>query len=110
MLNGVTQLALTKIDVLDIFETIKVATKYKMASGLETDQLPYDLRQDNCSPILEAHVGWQTALHDATDFDILPDAAKNYILALEKHLDTPITLVSNGPERSRLIERKTSPV
>ncbi len=105
MLSGVTQLALTKIDVLDIFETIKVATKYKMPTGQETDQLPFDLNDNNCVPILEDHAGWQQSLHDATDFDTLPATAKNYILALEAHLGTPITYVSNGPERSRLIER-----
>lgn len=105
MLNGVTQLALTKIDVLDIFETIRVATKYETSSGEATDQLPFNLDEGNCKPILEDHSGWQTPLQDATDFDALPDTARNYILALEQHLGTPITYVSNGPERSRLIER-----
>lgn len=104
MLNGVTQLAVTKIDVLNNFENIEVGTKYRY-SGIETDEIPYDICNFDIAPIYENHVGWQQSLEGITAFDALPAAAKNYIVALEEYLDVPVSLISVGPERKKLISK-----
>lgn len=102
MLNGVTQLVITKIDVLNIFEEIKAGTKYRY-DGAESDQLPYDLCGVPVEPIYEAYPGWGSSLNDATEYDELPEAARSYLQVLEKHLGVPVTMVSTGPERKSLI-------
>ncbi|MBK7406812.1 MAG: adenylosuccinate synthase [Saprospirales bacterium] len=102
MLNGVTQLALTKIDVLNQFETIKTATAYSY-DGKITDQLPFDLCDIQIEPVLEDHQGWNQSLDSATDYEELPAAARQYVEALERYLHVPITMVSTGPERKKLI-------
>ncbi|MBK8562614.1 MAG: adenylosuccinate synthase [Saprospiraceae bacterium] len=102
MLNGVTQLAITKIDVLNKFEQIKVATKYRY-NGQMTDQLPFDLCGADIQPIYEDFEGWEQQLDAAQAFYDLPKAAQAYLEALEHYLDVPISMVSTGPERDSLI-------
>ncbi len=102
MLNGVTQLVVTKIDVLNTFETIEAATAYKIEGKL-TDQLPYDLCEYDCNPQYESFTGWEQSLESIEDYDELPLAARAYLEALEDKLGVPITMVSTGPERNQLI-------
>lgn len=102
MLNGVTQIALTKIDVLDKLETLDLCTAYSF-EGQESEDLPYDLCSFDIDPIYQSHDGWQTNLTQAKSFDSLPINAKTYIEKLEDLLETPITMVSTGPERKQLI-------
>lgn len=102
MLNGVTQIALTKIDVLDKLETLDLCTAY-IFDGEESEDLPYDLCSYEITPVYKSHDGWKTNLTQATDFDTLPINAKTYINRLEDLLETPITMVSTGPERKQLI-------
>ena len=104
MLNGVTQIALTKIDVLNVFKTIRYATKYRYR-GEETDQLPYDLNEFDIEPVYEDFTGWNSDLSRSTDFDALPTEAQDYVKTLENYLGVPITMVSTGPERRALIVR-----
>jgi adenylosuccinate synthase len=102
MLNGVTQLAITKIDVLNKFGTVNAATHYRYG-GLTTDQLPFDLCCMPIEPVYQGFEGWQQPLSAAAAFDDLPKAAQAYLDAVERHLDVPITMVSTGPERESLI-------
>lgn len=102
MLNGVTQLVVTKIDVLNNFESISAATHYQYDGGIH-QELPYDLVTVPVTPTYEAFPGWQASLDGITEFDALPAAAKSFILALEKHLQIPVTMISTGPERRKLI-------
>lgn len=102
MLNGVTQLVVTKIDVLNIFETVKAATAYQY-EGTSTDQLPYDLCDYDIDPVYKSFDGWKQSLETASDYDELPLAARTYLEALEDQLNVPITMVSTGPERNQLI-------
>ncbi|MCB0521802.1 MAG: adenylosuccinate synthase [Lewinellaceae bacterium] len=102
MLNGVTQLAITKIDVLNIFKEIKAATHY-FYEGKNRMELPYDLCGVPVKPFYESFDGWQQSLADIHEFDELPAAAKGYLSFLEEKLGVPITMVSTGPERSSLI-------
>jgi len=102
MLNGVTQLVITKIDVMDKFETLSIGTHYSI-DGEKTNALPYDLCDQEITPIYEEHAGWQKDLTTTTDYVDLPLTAKSYIYRLEELLEVPISIVSTGPNRKQLI-------
>ena len=102
MLNGVTQLIMTKTDVLDTFETIKVATAYSIEGEL-TDQLPYDLDAD-VKPVFTEMAGWQTDLTGVRTKDQFPRELNEYIRFLEKELQVPVKYISVGPDREQIIE------
>lgn len=102
MLNGVTQLIMTKTDVLDTFEIIKVATAYSI-DGEITDQLPYDLEAD-VKPVYTEIPGWKTDLTGIHSRDQFPSELNGYIRFLEKELQVPIKYISVGPDREQIIE------
>lgn len=102
MLNGVTQLIMTKTDVLDSFETIKVATAYKV-NGELTDQFPYSLEEE-IEPVYTELPGWNTNLTGIREKVQFPDELKGYIAFLEKELKVPVKFVSVGPDREQIIE------
>lgn len=102
MLNGVTQLAITKIDVLNIFENIELGTYY-LYDGQTTDQVPFDMCQKNISVLYEKLEGWNQPLASINDFTQLPNHAKDFISFLENYLGVPVTMISTGPERNSLI-------
>ena len=102
MLNGVTQLVITKLDVLNQFETIEAATTYRV-DGQQTGQLPYDLCTIPVDPVYESFTGWKSSLDGITEFEDLPAAAKDYIEVLENKLEVPVGMISTGPERKKLI-------
>jgi len=102
MINGVTDIVITKLDVMDGFETVKVASKYEV-NGQHTDQLPYDLVDTKITPVLDTHQGWNTSLDHVTKRAELPAAATAYLDALQEHFGVPISMVSTGPERRKLL-------
>ena len=102
ILNGVTQLNVTKLDVLNIFDTIYAATHYKI-DGQVTDELPFDLCDVEVEPVYEAFGGWNQSLEAGSAYVDLPVAARTYLEALERYLGLPITIISVGPERASLI-------
>lgn len=102
MLNGVTQLVVTKIDILDKFESLQVGAQYQV-NGEATNDLPFDLCDHAITPIYEEHTGWQQDLTATTSFADLPTTAKNYVHRLESLLEVPISIVSTGPNRKQLI-------
>jgi adenylosuccinate synthase len=104
MLNGVTQLVVTKIDVLNNFSEIKAANHY-IVEGNKTDQLPYDLSGVPTEPVYQSYRGWNTSLEGITDYDRMPSTLKTYISELEKQLGVPVSMVSTGPERQELVLR-----
>ncbi len=106
MLNGVTQLNMMKADVLTEFDTIKVCTKYKLASGEITDQLPHSLDTETVEPIYEELPGWKVDLNKVENVEDLPEAFNNYLTFLEEHLQVPITIVSVGPDRKSTLKRE----
>lgn len=108
MINGVTQLVITKIDVLDKLAEIKVATRYQV-DGQETDQLPYDVCGHDIQPIYKTVEGWNQSLGAATHYSELPSATKNYVRLMEEWLNVPVTMISTGPERKKLIVREMQP-
>lgn len=103
MLNGVTELLMTKADVLSKFKKIKVCTGYKI-NGEEIDYLPYDLYQIE-EPIYKEFEGWDTDISKVEQFNDLPESFKEYIQFIEDQTGVPVTLISNGPDRKHLIEK-----
>jgi adenylosuccinate synthase len=110
MLNGVTQLNMMKADVLTDFDTIKVCTHYKLASGEITDQLPHSLDEEGLEPIYEELPGWRVDLNKIEATEDLPEAFKNYLSYIESHLNVPITIVSVGPDRKSTLKREAEKV
>lgn len=108
MLNGVTQLIMMKVDVLTIFDTIRICTNYRLADGTITDHLPYDLCDESVEPIYKDFTGWQQSLDGIYDFEAVPNELTAYVKFLEEELNLPITFVSTGPDREALISRETS--
>ncbi|MDX1665757.1 MAG: adenylosuccinate synthase [Saprospiraceae bacterium] len=102
MLNGVTQLAITKIDVLNDFEEIQMATAYRY-DNKETDHLPFDICDVDIEPVYSTLPGWRKSLDNISEYHDLPIGARGYLEALERALDVPVTMVSTGPERSKII-------
>lgn len=104
MINGVTKLIMMKSDVLDTFATIKACVTYNI-NGKITTELPYDLAKD-VEPVYKEIKGWQTDLTQCTSEEQLPQAFLDYITFLEKELETPISIISVGPDRAQTITRK----
>ena len=102
MLNGVTQLIMTKTDVLDSFETIKVATAY-VVDGEISDRLPYNLDAE-IKPIYTELPGWKTDLTGVRSKEQFPKELNEYIRFLEKELKVPVKYISVGPDREQIIE------
>lgn len=105
MLNGVTQLVMMKVDVLNIMEEIKVCTHYKLASGEITEQLPYDLCDEDVEPIYKTFKGWNCSLEGMRAFDEIPAELAAYVNFLEEELQVPIVFISTGPDREEVILR-----
>lgn len=102
MLNGVTQLVMTKLDVLEGFETINVCTAYEIA-GKVCDNIPYDINDLEIKPILKSYPGWKGSIKGATEFDELPLEASDYLKTVQNLLQVPFSMISTGPERESLI-------
>lgn len=104
MLNGVTELCMTKIDVLNMFPEIAAATSYRY-NNVDTDALPFDLCNTPVEPVLKKYAGWNSSLEGATTYESLPEAARLYLQDLENYLGVPVKMISTGPEREKLIVR-----
>jgi adenylosuccinate synthase len=104
MLNGVTQLCITKLDVLDSFEDIQVASHYEY-DNMVTEEVPYDISISGLSPVYATVKGWNTSLDAYTDFESMPLHTRLYVEELETLLRTRISMVSTGPERHKLFMR-----
>ncbi|MCD8288503.1 MAG: adenylosuccinate synthase [Prevotella sp.] len=103
MINGVTQLIITKSDVLDTFPVVKACVAYKVA-GKTTRDFPFDIEKD-IEPVYETLPGWQCDLSACTTEADLPDAFRRYLAFLEEQLAAPITIISVGPDRTQTIIR-----
>lgn len=101
MINGVTQLILMKSDVLDDFEIIKACVGYKLKDGSRTEELPYELEE--VEPIYKEFAGWKTDMTRFTHKSQFPQAFRDYVSFLEEFLETPIRIVSIGPDREQTI-------
>jgi adenylosuccinate synthase len=104
MINGLTQLIITKIDVLNTFDTLKICTEYKI-NGKKTTELPFDLCKETIEAVYKEFKGWNCDISAIQHFDDLPPQLINYIHFIEEYLQIPVTIISNGPKRDELILR-----
>ena len=103
-INGVTQLMMMKGDVLSGFDKIKVCTAYQTATGIQ-DYFPFDITDEQIKPIYEELAGWEEDLTKMTAETEFPQNFIRYINYLENALETPIKIVSVGPDRAQTIHR-----
>ncbi len=106
MVNGVTRLIMMKSDVLDDFDTIKACVAYRLSNGEEIECFPFDVTE-GVEPIYAELPGWKTDLTKMTSEDEFPEEFNAYLSFLEDQLETPITIISVGPDREQTIERYT---
>ncbi len=105
MVNGVTQLIMMKSDVLDTFDTIKACIAYDI-DGKETEEFPFEIN-DNVKPVYVDLPGWQTDMTKMQSENEFPEEFNQYVSFLEDQLQTPIKIVSVGPDRDQTIIRYT---
>lgn len=103
--SGVTEIIMTKADVLSGFDTIKACVAYKY-KGKEVEHLPYNLQAEYLEPIYKEIKGWSKDLTKVKTKEDLPKELKDYIAFIEKELEVPITVVSVGPDREQTINIK----
>ena len=103
-INGMTHLAITKLDVLDQLPTIKICTAYEINGIKTTTFLPELERLSKAKPIYEELPGWQTSTKGIRTFNELPKNAKKYLKRIEEFLSVKIALVAVGPKRDEIIE------
>jgi adenylosuccinate synthase len=101
-LNGLTSIALTKLDVLSAFDTLPVCTRYELRDGTATDEFPEHQSDFHAArPVYETLDGWGIDL----DGDSLPDAARRYVEFVEQALDIEVSWVGTGAEREQVLVR-----
>ena len=106
IINGVNNIVLTKLDVLDDLKSIKVCIGYKI-NETKYDYLPSsESLQENIEPIYKVIDGWEESTYGINRWDQLPNNAKKYITFIEELIQTDITVISTGPERNQTIDRK----
>ncbi|MCZ6498263.1 MAG: adenylosuccinate synthase, partial [Gammaproteobacteria bacterium] len=104
--NSLTGLCVTKLDVLDGLEEVKICVGYRFDGDLiETPPLLME-RYGECEPVYETMPGWQTATSGVTSYAKLPDSARAYLSRIEEIVATPVDIVSTGPGREAVIVRR----
>lgn len=103
-INGVTELIMMKADVLSGFKTLKVCTSYKY-KGEEIFHFPFNIDEENITPIYSEFKGWDEDLTTMNSADELPQNLLDYITFIEKEVEVPIKVVSVGPDRKQTIIR-----
>ncbi len=106
MINGVTQLIMMKSDVLDDFDEIKACVAYRI-DGEETRDFPYSIEDGAVEPVYRTLPGWKTPMDSMKTESEFPTEFKDYIAFLEEELETPISIVSVGPDRNQTIMRSS---
>ncbi len=105
MINGVTQIAMTKADILNDFEVIEACTDYKV-DGKLSQEIPYDMANTVIEPQYHKLAGWKTDLRNFSSYDDLPETFLGYLSFVEEYLGTEVTMISTGPERERLVFKR----
>lgn len=102
MINGVTQIIMTKADILDGLKELKVCSSYKI-NGEEKNYVPFQMNKVDIEPVYRSFEGWQKDITAMTDFSELPIEMKTYINYLNEYLGVPVKYISNGPGRDQLV-------
>jgi adenylosuccinate synthase len=102
--NGMTSLALTKLDVLSPFDALPVCVRYRLRDGSETQDFPaHQSDFHHAQPVFETLPGWSEPLDDASSLDGLPAEARSYVDFVARELGVPIELVGVGAARDRVL-------
>lgn len=105
-INGLTAIALNKLDTLAELPTLKICTAYKLPDGTTTEHFPATLEElEGCEPVYQEVPGFSGDLSGCKRFDDLPENAQNYVHAIEKLVDCRVAMVGVGPDRSQNLER-----
>ena len=104
LIQGATELALTKLDVLSYMDEIPVCTAYEL-DGEKIDYFPFPADLERAKPIVESLPGWGVDIGKVRKFEDLPKTAQDYVLYVEQALGTRISYVSVGPDRDDIILR-----
>jgi adenylosuccinate synthase len=105
-INGFTGMAITRFDILDTLESVKICTAYKIGNKI-INEFPASLSiLEKCKPVYEELPGWKTSTCDIRTFKDLPPAAKKYVNLLEEMIGCPANLICVGPERNQTIVKK----
>ncbi len=102
IINGVTQLVMTKADVLDAFDELKVCNSYKV-DGVEQQEVPYQMTKVAIEPVYKSAEGWNTNTSILNNYASLPVTMKNYVSYINNYLGVDIKYISNGPGRDQII-------
>jgi adenylosuccinate synthase len=102
MVNGVTKILMTKVDVLDVFNELQVCTAYKL-NGKESDEIPFQMTRVNVEPVYKKFSGWNASISAAKSSSQLPEALKTYTGFINKALGLNIHYISNGPARDQIV-------
>ena len=102
--QGTTEIALTKLDVLSYMDEIPVCRGY-IVDGKETDSFPFPLELESAKPVIEYVKGWNKDISDVRSFGELPEEAQDYVRLIERSIGCPITYISVGAERDSIIRR-----
>ena len=103
MIDGVTQLIMMKSDVMNDFETIRVATAYEV-DGVRTTEFPYSISGE-VKPVYTDFEGWKCDLRSCRRYEDFPEAFKHYVEFIERETGVPVKIISVGPDRDETIER-----
>ncbi len=103
MINGTTQVVMTKADVLDAFKELSVCTSYKV-NGKEQTEVPYQMNKVKIEPQLETFSGWNTDSSKIKESNALPGVMKDYINFINNYIGAPVSYVSNGPGRDQMVK------
>ena len=104
-MQGSTEVVLTILDALGYLDEIKICTGYEL-DGKVIDYFPNTVECYRAKPVLKTMPGWKCDIRGIRNFDDLPAEARNYVLEIEKLIECPITMVSNGPGRDEIIRRQ----
>lgn len=103
-MQGATEVAFTVLDVLGYLDTLPVCVGYEV-DGVVTKDFPTTVKLAKAKPVYEYLPGWKTEIRGITRYEDLPENCRKYIEFIEKELEVPITLISNGPGRNDIIRR-----
>ena len=105
LVGGLTTVALTKVDVFDSFDEIKVCTAYKDSrDGKIYKSYPTDVYMHKyLEPVYETHQGWKEDITQVKEYAKLPENCRKYLARLEELLEVPVSIVSVGPDREQTI-------
>jgi adenylosuccinate synthase len=102
--NGITSLALTKLDVLSDFAELPVCVAYRLRDGSETPHFPaHQSDFHHARPVWEVLPGWRAPLDGASTRDAMPEPARSYVAFVERELEVPVELVGVGAARERVL-------